>query len=293
MFTTAFERYVAPARRRPNIWRLILGSVVIVVVYLLFVALIFACLYLFFGDRAGQLAQETAQANTPTGMFILFASFAGAAIAPMFAVRLLHNRSAGSLFGPRAIVLHDFTLATTVVIVLNGVFLFLLSFWITPLPNMDFTLWLTLLPLTLIGILIQTGAEELVFRGYLQQQLAARFRAPLIWMLLPSIGFAALHYDPATAGDNTWLIVAVTGLFGLAAADLTRVTGSLGAAWGFHFANNLWAISLLSVDGSITGLALYVTPYSVDDANIMPRLIAFDLAAIGLIWLILRRLLRR
>ncbi len=53
--------------------------------------------------------------------------------------------------------------------------------------------------------LIQTGAEELVFRGYLQQQLAARFASPLIWMVLPALIFGAVHYDPATAGPNVWL----------------------------------------------------------------------------------------
>ncbi len=293
MFTPEFDAYVAPARNRAQLWRLCLGIVLIVVIYLLFLAVIFATLYLFLGNQAADIAQQTANASTPTGMFMLLASFAGAAIGPLIVVRLLHKRSPATLFGPRSVVLHDFAFAAAGVIALNAVFLVILSIWVTPIANLNLGLWLALLPLTLIGLLIQTGAEELVFRGYLQQQLAARFRSPLIWMLLPSLIFGSLHYDPATAGDNTWLVVAATALFALAAADLTRVTGSLGAAWGFHFANNLWAIVLLAVDDGITGLALYVTPYSADDTDLLPRLIALDLLALGLIWFTLRRLLRR
>jgi DNA-directed RNA polymerase subunit RPC12/RpoP len=41
-----------------------------------------------------------------------------------------------------------------------------------------------------VGVLIQTGAEEVLFRGYLQQQLAARFASPIAWMVLPSAIFA-------------------------------------------------------------------------------------------------------
>ncbi|MEE9388126.1 MAG: type II CAAX endopeptidase family protein [Paracoccaceae bacterium] len=293
MFTPEFDAYVEPAKPHAQIWRLVLGFVVIVAVYLLFVVLIFATLYSVFGDQAGQFADETAEANTPTGMFILFASFAGAVFGTFLAVRVVHKRSPKTLFGPRARVLNDFAVSAAAVVALNAVFLLVLSIWVTPLPNLPFTLWLTLLPLTLIGLLIQTGAEELVFRGYLQQQLGARFRSPLIWMVLPSLLFASLHYSPETAGGNTWLIVGATGFFGLLAADLTRVTGSLGAAWGFHFANNLWAIVFLAVDGNVTGLALYVTPYSADDTDLLPQLIGVDLVSMVVIWFILRRVFHR
>ncbi len=39
-----------------------------------------------------------------------------------------------------------------------------------------------------LGMTILIGYwEELVFRGYLQSQLAARFRSPLVWIVLPSL----------------------------------------------------------------------------------------------------------
>ncbi|MEE9428672.1 MAG: type II CAAX endopeptidase family protein [Paracoccaceae bacterium] len=294
MFTEQFDQFVAPARAKPQIWRLILGIVLIVVIYLLGIAIIFGVIWAFVGaDKTLQFANGIVSANTPTGMFLLFASFLGAAIAPMLVVRLLHRRNPATLFGPRALLVSHFAQAAVAVIAVNALFLAVLSIWIDPVPNLTFSVWITLLPVTILGLLVQTGAEELVFRGYLQQQLAARFRSPIFWMLLPSLGFAALHYDPATAGENTWLIVGATGLFALVAADLTRITGSLGAAWGFHFANNLWAIVLFAVDGHITGLALYVTPYSANDTSILPMLIAGDMVTLVLFWLGLRHFLRR
>jgi membrane protease YdiL (CAAX protease family) len=149
-----------------------------------------------------------------------------------------------------------------------------------------------LLPLALLGVAVQTGAEELVFRGYLQQQLAARFRSPLIWMLVPSLAFGAAHYDPATSGGNLWLIVLATGAFGLAAADLTARSGSLGAAWGFHFANNVAALLVIAVKGTIPGLALFTTPYDATDP-VMRGLVVIDIVTLAVAWLLVRRALSR
>jgi len=160
-------------------------------------------------------------------------------------------------------------------------------------PGLDLSVWLAFLPLTLAGLLLQTGAEELVFRGYLQQQLAARFRSPVMWMILPAVIFGLVHYDPLTAGDNLWLIIASVTLFALVAADLTVVTGSLGAAWGFHFVNNFFAVGFIAVEGTLPGLALFVTPYAADDTGILRLLILADLATMAIAWAVLRRILRR
>jgi hypothetical protein len=78
----------------------------------------------------------------------------------------------------------------------------------TLLAETEDTLWASFLPLALVGVLVQTGAEEVLFRGYLQQQLAARFASPLAWMVLPSVIFALLHYQPELMGENAWLMVA-------------------------------------------------------------------------------------
>ena len=123
--------------------------------------------------------------------------------------------------------------------------------------------------------------------------MAARFRSPVVWLILPALAFGAVHFDPGTAGGNVWIVVAAAALFGLAAGDLTARTGSLGAAWGFHFANNAVAILFISTKGTITGLSLMQTPYGADNTDVARLLMFGDLALLLIAWALLRRLLRR
>ncbi len=294
MMTPRLERYVAPARTRPQIWRLILGAVVVAVLSMAGFAAIFGLLWLLFGaEGARHIAIEMSRADTPRGVFLLLSGFAGMALGPVVAVRLVHRRRAITLFGPPVQAQRDFLVAAAVVAGVNAVALTGWSLIFDAVANLQFATWLVLLLPGLAGLALQTGAEELVFRGYLLQQLAARFRSPLVWMGLPSLVFGLAHYDPATNGPNTWLVVGATFLFALLAADLTRVTGSIGAAWGFHFANNVMAILVLSLDGTITGLSLWRTPYGAGDSTLLPGLLAMDAAVMLLAWAILRRVLQR
>lgn len=294
MYTLHFDKFVEPARARPQIWRLILGSLLIVALYLLGVAVLFLLIWLVAGAENTRFwADSLIDADTPRGTLLLLSSFIAMALAPMVAARLIHKRKAGTLFGPGRVVVHDFVWTAGIVFVLYGVLTIVWSLRFDALPNLDFRIWLVFLPLAILGLLVQTAAEELIFRGYLMQQLAARFRSPLIWMVLPSLAFGAVHYDPETAGANVWLMVGAAAAFGFVASDLTRVTGSLGAAWGFHFANNTIAILFLAVQGTIPGLALFVTPYSAADTIHLPWLVASDLAIMLAAWWVARRTLQR
>lgn len=237
--------------------------------------------------------EDIVSAGEPWHLLVLLSTFAGMAIGPMLAVRLLHRRRAGTLFGPAAQTLRDFAVATVTAFAVLGLTLVGWFIFNDPLPGLAPGVWLLLLPLALLGIALQTGAEELVFRGYLQQQLGARFRSPLLWAAFPALLFGAVHFDPASAGENVWLVVGAAAFFGLVAADLTARTGSIGAAWGFHFANNTVALTLIATQGTLTGLALFQTPYDVADTTAMRASIPVDLAVMVVIWLLLRRILAR
>ncbi|MBM2575160.1 CPBP family intramembrane metalloprotease [Jannaschia sp. Os4] len=287
MWTPAFDRFVAPARRRPQIWRLVLGCVVAGVTYvgLFFGVIVAAALSLGIWPLDVALL-ELLTAETPRSVLIVLATFAGMMIGPMLAARLLHARSGRSLFGPgtgRA-----FVPALLITLGLFGAILLILPQPFALVPNLPPGAWAVALVPALAGLALQTGAEEVLFRGYLQQQLAARFRHPLVWMGLPSVLFGLGHFDPTSQGANAWLIVAATTLFGLVAADLTRATGSIGAAWGFHMANNMTAMLVLAVDGPLSGLALYVTPFDAADTETLRPLIAQDMIVTVIAWALLR-----
>lgn len=224
---------------------------------------------------------------------VLFGSFSMMALGVVAAARFLHRRGPKTLFGRAPVVLRHFFIGASITLGLSTlVYIPALLVGFDGIPNLDPSLWLILLPLTLLGVLIQTGAEELAFRGYLQQQMAARFRSPIAWMLIPSVLFGAVHYNPAL-GPNVWFPVAVATLFGLVAADLTARTGSIGAAWGVHFANNLNGIAIVSTQGTVNGLSLFLTPYRADDPDLLGWSVLPSICLLAAAWYLTRRLCAR
>lgn len=284
---------VAPAKVRPAFWRMLVGLVLVLLVYAACIAAIFGILVATSGlDGANAWMGRMANADTPTATLLVLSTFIGMGLGPMLAARLLHARTVASLFGPRGRLLRHFAIGAAACALAYGV-TSLLPSEIEPQPNLSPGLWAAFLPLALAGVLVQTGAEEVLFRGYLQSQLAARFASPIVWMVLPSALFAILHYQPVVMGDNAWVVVAAVFLFALLAADLTAATGTIGAAWGFHFANNCVAILFMALDGPLSGLALYTVPMGeLSAADIRPMLF-LDMVVTVLIWAVIRFAVRR
>ena len=290
----AFAAFVAPARPGRALWRTLLGLALILAIYAGSVALSLAVVGMVHGtDAAFRLAEELVYAESPGATLFLLATFAGMAAGPLVVAPLVHRRAPVTLFGRPARVLRDFVAAAAATGALYALTVGIWSLFYDAVPGLPPATWLALLPLTLLGLLLQTGAEELVFRGYLMQQLAARFLSPLVWMLVPALLFALVHYNPELSGENAAILVGGTLLFGLFAADLTVATGSIGAAWGFHFANNVLALAVVSTQGTITGVALYLTPYAVDGAGAGRLALLADYAILTAAWAFCRLAVRR
>ena len=293
MTLPTLKSFAAPARGRAEVWRLGLGVLLCLAVYAAVLGLILGGLLVLSWNSGADGYEAYLNISTPRGMLIVLGTFLGMALGPMVAVRVLHGRGVGTLFGRAPVVLRDFVLAFGIAGTVLAVSVVGWSFFYDPVPGLPIERWLLFLPLAILAVLLQTGAEELVFRGYLLQQLAARFRSPLVWAVLPAVLFGLLHADPASAGANAWLVVGAATLFGLYAADLTARTGSIGAAWGFHFANNSLALLVIATEGTLTGLALYLTPYGIADTEVFRIAIPADVAVMTVVWMILRRVLGR
>jgi membrane protease YdiL (CAAX protease family) len=230
--------------------------------------------------------------ETPGTMLVLLSSFLFMALGAWAAARWLHGRRLAEMTGPRGAAWRDFRLVAGIVLAANALPVALALASGELVRSLDPVLWAVLLLPAIPLIALQTGAEELLFRGYLQGQLAARFRSPAIWALMPSLAFGAAHWD-GSHGGAAWAIVAATALFGLVAADLTALTGRLGAAWGLHFANNLVALTVIGTQGALPGLALWHTPWTLAEAPAAPFLIALDMAILAGIWGAIRVVLKR
>ncbi len=153
--------------------------------------------------------------------------------------------------------------------------------------------WLALLPVACLAVLIQTGAEEFLYRGYLQQSLGALHDHPAVWMVLPSALFGLAHYDPTIPWDATLAYMIWTAAFGLAAADLTARTGSLGAATGLHFAYNLPLVILFAPAGEMSGFSLFTLPTNWFDEPMTALGLGMDLIHLWMLWMVCRIAIRR
>lgn len=292
----AHHGFVAPARAHPALWRLLagvlLGGVGYVVLSQLYLSLL---LSIWPPATAENLAQDLQTGSTPAGMFVLLFSFGLMTVVLACVVVILHRRSPLTLLGPLGDFAVQMRLAVVAVVVLS-VALWLLPPWgMDPpmLPQLPLGRWTALLPLSLLAVLVQVSAEELLFRGYLQQQLAARFASPLVWMVVPSALFALGHYSPETAGDNAIWFVLWAGIFGMLMADLTARTGTLGPAIAVHFVNNVIAMLFTAMPDNLSGLALYVMPFATSDADAVAQWLPVDFAIMVTSWLAVRLALRR
>ncbi len=291
----AFAAFVAPAKAHPQTWRAVGGLVVAALIYL---GVVIAILRLAGDFLSSEIGNSGAKGNqtygSPGSTAIIFLTFTGMALGIFVAAQLFQNRGPRTLLGPNLrMVRKHFIVSFTVVFAILVPATAISIFVYTPLSNLPFLTWLGWLPLALILVFVQTTSEELVFRGYIQQQLAARFSSPVIWWVLPSALFGMAHFDPSTFGSNTWLVVFDTFLVGLIAADLTCRTGNLGAAMGLHFANNIFAVLFISLNGDISGLALHVTPYSNADTDVLRNLLFVDIGFLAIAYLIYLRIMVR
>lgn len=212
-------------------------------------------------------------------------------LALFLAVGMFHGRGLLSAIGPLRQAWRAFRRVVAAMLILTVV-----TWWLPdlePAPfrsSLSFGSWLQFLPLFLVALAIQTGAEELLFRGYLQQQLGKLSSSPWVWMVFPSVVFGLLHY-PNHPGPNAWPLVGLIILSGMIYADLTARTGNLGAAWGLHFIGNFFAIGIFSMNDSSGGMALYLVNWDLAVALPPMHLILFFGAEI-VYWLAARLALR-
>lgn len=285
------EHLLTEARKKPELWRFAVGIVLVMALWfmlgLAFNSFVLPILIALTGGG------DFLNGNDPVGMAVQLGGFVLPTVAVALALPIVHSRSLASLLGARARLLGQGRRVLMALMALLAVLLILPPYDMGGQieENMPFGQWLTFLPLSLTLVLIQTSAEEILFRGYLQQGLAARFKSPLIWIGLPSLLFGFGHYMPSEAGENAWLIVASATFYGLVMADLTARAGSLGPAIALHFVNNVFALLILATPTSLSGFALWLQPVPMDAENLRPWL-WLDFVVISVSWLAARVAIR-
>lgn len=251
----AFLRYVEAARHgRIELWRILVGALYIVTVYGAAIVTLFYAL------------DHTANGwiyDSPAAVAYTLATSLAIWCAVWLALRVLHRRRLRSVLGAEGRISWRQLgqgLAAAFIVSIGGE---LAGYTLDPsiqrssLALNQWALWLA--PVALF-IGIQASADELLFRGYLMQSLAARFRNPFIWAVAPLVAFILLYWDSA-ASESEWMSAAAlfsTGAFGLTATILVCVTGNLGASIGLNLGYGLFGIVLFSHYGWYSQMALFV-----------------------------------
>jgi len=288
-----YEALIAPARAKASLLRLILGLVITALLYMLLLSLSWQVLLSVMGEAWFEQTLQVPGPSRPSQMFVMLGSFGFLTAAVSFTVWSLHHHSPLLLIGDFAraraqflrTMIRLFALATVVAVITSNSS--------TLVQNLPLSQWLGLLPLSLAFLLIQVSAEELVFRGYLQSQLAALGLHRIVWIVIPSVIFGLLHYDPAVMGAAApWMVLSTT-LFGVIAADLTARSGTLGPAIAFHFVWNFYSIIFCGFSDYLGGLALFSYDFSITDEERLISLVPYDAAFLLLAYLTMRIALRR
>jgi hypothetical protein len=285
--------FVAPAIGRAQLWRTLAGLGIALATYTLALQVVAHLVIAGLGPFLGRIALGMIAAGaTPLALTALLFTFLGLTGGLALGLGLMMNRGLHTLIGPGRMALRCFL---WVALPICGLWLLMMPLAVMA-PNVDphLSFWeqARWLPLALPGLLIQTGTEELIFRGYLQQQLAARWSSSWIWMALPSALFGALHWAPGENGALAPLIALWAFAFGLAAADLTARTGNLGAAIGLHFATNAQTLFLVGLNGNLHGLALFSVMLPQDQPLAELPYLAIDSLGLLVSWLAARVILR-
>ncbi|MEM9061018.1 MAG: CPBP family intramembrane glutamic endopeptidase [Pseudomonadota bacterium] len=267
---TPFESYIAPARALPGAWRALVGLLMIGLIWIAATAgvlLIWAVGAISTGTSADVIEDQLTtftKNGDPLEIFLLLLSFSGIWLGVYTAAHWLHRQRLRSILSAWPIgAIRGFCkgmlLTVATIIVFTGVT------WVVglvpeePTRIADLETWLIWLVPIALAVLIQASAEELIFRGYLLQQLAARSDHWIVWAVIPSILFGLLHYGDREGLQDAYY-VGTTFFMGMCMCVLVWRSGSLWPAIGMHVSNNIYALLIAGHGTESSGTELWVYP---------------------------------
>jgi membrane protease YdiL (CAAX protease family) len=281
----AFERWIEPALPPRRMWRLAVGLLAGLIVWL---AIAYATPWgyyygwIIFGDEGGgDFWQEMLALDigaTHLSVVVILVASTGFWAAAWIAAKL-QRQPFWSLVSPaRQINLRWLSvgmLLSVAELALGWALSSILPSDALParFNQPDMMMWAAFIVPVVVLTFVQAGGEELFFRGYLMQHIAARFRNPLIWGLVPSMLFGLGHYFSGVTFEHAIYYVISTALFGVTAAVMVWRTGDLSAAIGFHIGTNVIAFLFIGSDDMFVGTPLWLV--GIQDAiSGMPLVIA-------------------
>lgn len=160
--------------------------------------------------------------------------------------------------------------------------------WLNPsnyVFQLDLSTFIPLILITIILIPIQTTYEEITFRGYLAQGVAAYTKNRWWTIIIPGVLFGLLHsFNPEIAEHGFLLMMPQYVFFGLFFGLVAVLDDGIETAMGIHAANNMF-VCLFTTNSS----SALQTPAVFNVININPvgsgiALVVFSLVALGILY---------
>jgi membrane protease YdiL (CAAX protease family) len=281
MLNPSYETFLEfAARGKTAWWRYLLSCVLAFLIAIILGVVITFCLQALhkFPDN---FATEILQPSHPPVFFIgTGAIFGTLVIGLIIAMAVLQGKTFSDVVGLWNWKLFFWAIVIwTVIEILASLLDFLIaphSFRITATSG---TLDLALL--ALLGLSVQTFAEEFIFRGYLTQAFLLVTKHPLTAALLSGLLFGAMHVPNGAPQAVS------AACFGIVTSLIAIRTGGIAFTFGLHLTNNLFgAVILVSADDVFLG-----SPGLISQNT--PQLIWWDVgvtaaALVGTLWLTTR-----
>ncbi len=206
------------------------------------------------GSEGDALSEDALSPDTPLGLLANNLVIAVMVPAAVVAVVAVHRRRPGLLVSVAARVRWDL-LGRFLAVALAVVLVFYAASFL--LPSSAGTEVEVPAAGTLVGLLavivlttpLQAAAEEVGFRGYLSQAVAAWFSRPAVGTVLAGAS-SAVFFALAHGTQDGWLFGDRLA-FGVVASWLAWRTGGLEAPIALHVANNLVSLAVTASTGSL------------------------------------------
>ncbi len=265
------EEMVGRMDERPKLWRWILGTFLILITWFILGAILTAVIAALFdldllaltGTDDESLAIVRGYEPWQAASAVLV-SFLPLLIAPIILHRFLLRRPLRELFTRSTRNFSQEVLRGAAVMSLLLLLLGLPDFILnnsTYSWSFDATRFLPYLLIAFTLIPIQTTAEEVFYRGWIQLRLENGKRSIWIISIVGGALFALPHLGNPEVSGNLLLPVIGYGSTGFMLTWVTMRDQSMGLAVGAHAANNILAGLLVSsADSALPAASIWVTP---------------------------------
>lgn len=116
--------------------------------------------------------------------------------------------------------------------------------------NFETKEFLLLLLIAIVLTPIQTGFEEILVRGFTLQFFGRFIKLPIVAILMSTGFFALLHLGNPEVDALGYFALVYYLISGLITAIIAVMDDGIELSWGFHLANNLFSILIITSDES-------------------------------------------